>query len=101
MNMKYMYICIYGINILYEKCIFRVFNINVRSVYQLTTLAVPYLIKTKGNIVNVSSVNGMRSFPGCLAYCMSKGALDQLTRCVALELAEKQVRTKEICLQHN
>jgi len=83
-------------NILYEKYIFRVFNINVRSIYQLTALAVPYLIKTKGNIVNVSSVNGMRSFSGCLAYCMSKGALDQLTRCVALELAEKQVFIKEI-----
>lgn len=74
--------------------IFSVFNINVRSVYHLTTLAVPHLIKTKGNIVNVSSVCGLRSFPGCLAYCMSKSAVDQLTRCVALELASHQVRVK-------
>ena len=34
---------------------------NFRSLYHLTMLAVPHLIKTKGNIVNVSSVNGMRS----------------------------------------
>lgn len=62
--------------------------------YQLTALAVPHLIKTKGNIVNVSSVTGLRSFPNCLAYCMSKAALDQFTRCIALELGPKQVCTK-------
>ncbi|XP_012221524.1 3-oxoacyl-[acyl-carrier-protein] reductase FabG [Linepithema humile] len=74
----------------------RVFNINVRSVYHLTTLAVPHLIKTKGNIVNVSSVTGLRSFPNCLAYCMSKSAVDQFTHCVALELAPKQVRVNAV-----
>ncbi|XP_011252032.1 uncharacterized protein LOC105248759 isoform X2 [Camponotus floridanus] len=73
-----------------------VFNINVRSVYQLTALAVPHLIKTKGNIVNVSSVTGLRSFPNCLAYCMSKAALDQFTRCIALELGPKQVRVNAV-----
>ena len=66
-------------------------NINVRSIYQMTMLAVPHLIKTKGNIVNVSSVTGTRAFPGVLSYCISKAAVDQLTRCVALELAPKQV----------
>ncbi|XP_050463228.1 3-oxoacyl-[acyl-carrier-protein] reductase FabG-like [Cataglyphis hispanica] len=74
----------------------RVFNINVRSIYQLTTLAVPYLIKTKGNIVNVSSVCGIRSFPGCLAYCMSKAAVDQFTHCIALELGPKQIRVNAV-----
>uniref|UniRef100_A0A3Q3RR21 Uncharacterized LOC113138527 n=1 Tax=Mastacembelus armatus TaxID=205130 RepID=A0A3Q3RR21_9TELE len=62
----------------------KVMNINVRSVYHLTQLCVPHLIKTKGSIVNVSSVNGQRSFPGVLAYCMSKSAVDQFTRCIAL-----------------
>lgn len=74
--------------------IFRVFNVNVRSVYQLTALAVPHLIKTKGNIVNVSSITGLRSFSGALAYCMSKSAVDQFTHCIALELGPKQVCTK-------
>lgn len=46
----------------------RVMNTNIRSIYHLTMLAVPHLIKTQGNIVNVSSVNGIRSFPGVLAY---------------------------------
>uniref|UniRef100_A0A069DY41 Dehydrogenase n=1 Tax=Panstrongylus megistus TaxID=65343 RepID=A0A069DY41_9HEMI len=74
----------------------RMFNTNVRSIYHLTMLAVPYLIKSKGNIVNVSSVNGIRSFPGVLTYCMSKSAVDQFTNCVALELAPKQVRVNSV-----
>ncbi|XP_011705058.1 PREDICTED: 11-beta-hydroxysteroid dehydrogenase-like 3, partial [Wasmannia auropunctata] len=41
----------------------KIFNVNVRSMYQLTKLAVPHLIKTKGNIVNVSSISGLRAFP--------------------------------------
>uniref|UniRef100_V5GUI8 3-oxoacyl-(Acyl-carrier-protein) reductase n=1 Tax=Anoplophora glabripennis TaxID=217634 RepID=V5GUI8_ANOGL len=74
----------------------RVMNTNVRSIYQLTTLAVPHLIKTKGNVVNVSSVNGIRAFPGVLAYCVSKAAVDQFTRCAALDLAPKQVRVNSV-----
>lgn len=70
----------------------RLMNTNVRSIYHLSMLAVPHLVKTKGNIVNVSSVNGIRAFPGVLAYCMSKAAVDQFTRCAALDLAPKQVR---------
>lgn len=73
-----------------------IMNCNVRSVFHLTKLAVPHLIATKGNIVNVSSVNGMRSFPGVLAYNMSKAAIDQFTQCVALELADKGVRVNSV-----
>ena len=42
----------------------RVMATNVRAVLHLTMLAVPHLEKTEGNVVNVSSVNGIRSFPG-------------------------------------
>jgi len=70
----------------------RIMNANVRSLYQLTMLCTPHLVSTKGSIVNVSSVNGIRSFPGVLAYNMSKACVDQFTRCVSLELAPKQVR---------
>lgn len=74
----------------------RVMNTNIRSMYHLTMLAVPHIIKTEGNIVNVSSVNGIRSFPGVLAYNISKTAVDQFTRCVALELASKNVRVNSV-----
>jgi len=74
----------------------RVFQCNVRSVYQMTLLCTPHLAESKGNIVNVSSVNGIRSFPGVLAYNMSKASIDQMTRCVALELAPKEVRCNAV-----
>jgi len=71
-------------------------NINLRSIFLLTQLALPSLIERKGNIVNVSSVTGLRAFPGVLAYCVSKAGLDQFTRCVALELASKGVRINAV-----
>ncbi|XP_063242284.1 3-oxoacyl-[acyl-carrier-protein] reductase FabG-like [Bacillus rossius redtenbacheri] len=74
----------------------RVFGVNVRSVYHLTMLAVPHLVSSGGSVVNVSSVNGLRSFPGVLAYNMSKAAVDQFTRCVALELAPRGVRVNSV-----
>ena len=71
-------------------------NVNLRAAFHLMQLAAPHLIQTKGSIVNVSSVTGLRSFPGVLAYCVSKAGLDQLTRCAALELAPKGVRVNAV-----
>jgi NAD(P)-dependent dehydrogenase (short-subunit alcohol dehydrogenase family) len=71
-------------------------TINLRSVFHLMKLAVPHLERSRGNIVNVSSVTGPRSFPGVLAYCVSKAGLDHLTRCAALELAPKQIRVNAV-----
>src|SRR5437588_11290043 len=71
-------------------------NVNLRAVFHLMQTATPHLIKTKGNVVNISSVTGLRSFPGVLAYCVSKAGLDQLTRCAALELAPKGVRVNAV-----
>lgn len=73
-----------------------VMKTNVRAMYHLTMLATPHLVAAKGNIVNVSSVNGIRSFPGVLAYNISKSAVDQFTRCVALELASQGVRVNSV-----
>lgn len=71
-------------------------DVNVRSIFHLCQLAVPYLEKTEGNIVNLSSVAGTRSFPGLISYCVSKAALDQLTHCAALELASKRIRVNAV-----
>ena len=70
--------------------------INVRAPFRLMRAAAPHLKARKGSIVNVSSVNGLRSFPGVLAYCTSKAALDQLTRCAALEMAPFGVRVNAV-----
>lgn len=74
----------------------KMMNINTRSVFVLMQKCLPYLIESKGNVVNVSSVAGTRSFPNVLAYCVSKAAIDQLTRCTALELASKGVRVNAV-----
>lgn len=73
-----------------------IMDTNVKAVYHLTMLATPHIVASKGNIVNVSSVNGIRSFAGVLAYNISKSALDQFTRCIALELAPKGVRANSV-----
>jgi NAD(P)-dependent dehydrogenase (short-subunit alcohol dehydrogenase family) len=74
----------------------RMMSVNATAPFQLMRAAVPHLIERKGCIVNVSSVNGLRSFAGVLAYCVSKSAVDQLTRCAALELAPKGVRVNAV-----
>ncbi|XP_053212074.1 3-oxoacyl-[acyl-carrier-protein] reductase FabG-like [Panonychus citri] len=74
----------------------KIMDVNVKSVFHLMQLTIPHLKKTKGNIVNVSSVNGLRAFAGVAAYCVSKSAVDQLTRNAALELAADGVRVNAV-----
>jgi NAD(P)-dependent dehydrogenase (short-subunit alcohol dehydrogenase family) len=71
-------------------------DVNVRSVFLLTQKCVPLLKATRGSIVNISSVAGTRSFPNLLAYCVSKAAIDQLTRCAALDLAGYGIRVNAV-----
>ncbi len=70
--------------------------INLRAPFQLMRAAMPHLRARRGSVVNVSSVNGLRSFPGVLAYCVSKAGVDQLTRCAALEMAPHGVRVNAV-----
>jgi NAD(P)-dependent dehydrogenase (short-subunit alcohol dehydrogenase family) len=74
----------------------KMMDINLRSLFFMTQKCIPYLEKTKGSIVNVSSVSGTRAFPNVLAYCVSKAGVDQLTRCAALELAPKGIRVNAV-----
>lgn len=71
-------------------------SVNARAPFRLMRAALPHLVARKGAVVNVSSVNGLRSFPGVLAYCVSKSAVDQLTRCSAIELAPLGVRINAV-----
>uniref|UniRef100_A0A914VYB2 Uncharacterized protein n=1 Tax=Plectus sambesii TaxID=2011161 RepID=A0A914VYB2_9BILA len=72
------------------------FDVNVRSMIIITQACIPHLIKTQGSIVNVSSIAGICSFAGATYYCMSKAAVDMFTKCLALELAPKQVRVNAV-----
>lgn len=72
----------------------RVMNINLRAQVYITHLAIPHLIKTKGNIVNISSIGGTStaSAKTILSYCVSKAGLNHFSRGVAVKLAEYGVR---------
>ncbi|PZC82613.1 hypothetical protein B5X24_HaOG210057 [Helicoverpa armigera] len=70
-----------------------VMNTNLRSVVQITNLAIPHLKETKGNIINVSSVASTSyKVAGLSAYSISKAGMDHFTRCAAVELAPSGVR---------
>ena len=72
-------------------------DLNVKTVLYLTQLATNWLENSPLKaIVNVSSISGLRAYPGTLAYKVSKAALDQLTRCSALELAPKGIRVNSV-----
>jgi NAD(P)-dependent dehydrogenase (short-subunit alcohol dehydrogenase family) len=71
-------------------------DINARAPFRLMRAALSALIASRGSVINVSSVTGLRSFPGVLSYCVSKAAVDQLTRCAALEMAPKGVRVNAV-----
>ncbi|KAL7743580.1 hypothetical protein ACLKA6_013385 [Drosophila palustris] len=73
-----------------------VLNTNLRAVVLLTKAVLPHLLKTKGAVVNVSSCAGIRPFAGALSYGVSKAALDQFTKIVALELAPQGVRVNSV-----
>ena len=70
--------------------------VNLRAPFRLMRAAMPHLTARKGAVVNVSSVNGLRSFPNVLAYCVSKAGVDPLTRCAAIEMAPAGVRINAV-----
>ena len=79
-------------------------DVNLRAPFRLMRALTPMLIAAasdpartpNASVVNVSSVTGLRAFPGVLAYCVSKAGVDQLTRCAALELAPHGVRVNAV-----
>ena len=71
-------------------------DVNVRAPFRLLREATAALVERRGAVVNVSSVAGLRAFPGVVSYCVSKAAVDQLTRCAALDLAPRGVRVNAV-----
>jgi NAD(P)-dependent dehydrogenase (short-subunit alcohol dehydrogenase family) len=72
---------------------------NTQAPFEIICHSIPYLKTEKGenpSIVNVSSVNGKQSFAGCVSYCMSKAAMDQLTRCASVDLAKFGIRVNAV-----
>jgi len=74
----------------------RIMDSNLRSLYLMTRAAARALIESKGSIVNISSVAGLRPYGGITPYCVSKAGVDMLTQCTALEFAPHGVRVNAV-----
>ena len=75
----------------------RIMDSNVTSLFLMTRAAAEALKARKGAIVNVASVAGaVRPYPGLAAYCVSKAAVEMLTRCSALDFAPFGVRVNAV-----
>ncbi|MEW6542857.1 MAG: glucose 1-dehydrogenase [Nitrospirota bacterium] len=72
--------------------------VNLTGVFRMTRAAVPELLKAGGgSIVNISSIAGLVGIPLTAAYSATKGALDALTRCLAVDYAKQGIRCNAIC----
>ncbi|XP_023936224.1 17-beta-hydroxysteroid dehydrogenase 14-like [Bicyclus anynana] len=73
-------------------------NTNVRGLVHMTSVAAPHLAKTKGNIINISSVVALitPSVIGSINYFVSKAAVNHFTQCSAIELAPYGIRVNTV-----
>ena len=82
-----------------EKTFDRVFNVNVKSIYFITHAIVP-LMRQRGKggvMLNVGSTAGIRPRPGLSWYNASKGAVNLLSKSMAVELAPDRIRVNALC----
>jgi NAD(P)-dependent dehydrogenase (short-subunit alcohol dehydrogenase family) len=76
----------------------RLYDINLRHMFIVTKAMIPLMKKSGkgGSIINVSSVEGFRSYPGSVPYCAFKHAVTGFTRGLALDLADYQIRVNTV-----
>lgn len=75
----------------------RMLTINLDSVFAISQAAIPALIASKGNIINMSSASAKQGQAYLAAYCASKAAVVALTTSIAVEFAADGVRANAIC----
>lgn len=75
----------------------RVIDVNLSGTFYMSQAAIPFLLETAGNIVNVASTAGLVGVAYAAAYCASKGGVVLLTRSMAVELAHRGLRVNCVC----
>jgi meso-butanediol dehydrogenase / (S,S)-butanediol dehydrogenase / diacetyl reductase len=72
-------------------------GVNLTGPMLVSQAALPHLRASRGNIVTISSIAGLRAQPYQAAYCASKGGVILLMKSLALELAADGIRVNTIC----
>lgn len=76
----------------------RIMNIDVRGVYLCSYYFIPQMLEEKyGTIINMSSVSGLLGDTDMVAYNTAKGAVTNMTRCMALDYANQGIRVNAVC----
>ena len=75
----------------------QVLAINLTGTFLCCRAAIPELLETRGNIVNVSSTAALAGHPWAAAYSASKGGVLALTRTIAVEYAKQGLRCNAVC----
>ncbi|MCU1373886.1 MAG: short-chain dehydrogenase/reductase [Actinomycetia bacterium] len=74
----------------------RMMGVNIDAYFFLAQAAIPHLLETGGNIVNIASNAGLMGQAYTVVYCMSKGAVVQLTKALAMEFMKTPLRVNAI-----
>jgi NAD(P)-dependent dehydrogenase (short-subunit alcohol dehydrogenase family) len=76
----------------------KIMNVNVKGPFELAKKAYPFMKQKKsGSVINISSIGGLRPEPGLGIYSVSKAALISLTKVMAKEWGEDNIRANVIC----
>ena len=76
----------------------RMFDVNVKSIYHMAQAVVPLMRERKGgSIINIGSTAGIRPRPGLTWYNASKGAVNLLSKAMAVELGPDNIRVNALC----
>jgi meso-butanediol dehydrogenase/(S,S)-butanediol dehydrogenase/diacetyl reductase len=74
-----------------------VLRTNLTGAFFACKAALPELVQTRGSIVTIASVAGLRAGPASAAYCAAKAGMIMLTQCIALDYGPAGVRANCIC----
>ena len=74
----------------------RIMAVNIDAYFFLSQAAIPHLLECDGNIVNIASNSGLQGIPYAVPYAVSKGAVVQLTRALAVEFLKRPLRVNAI-----
>jgi meso-butanediol dehydrogenase/(S,S)-butanediol dehydrogenase/diacetyl reductase len=75
----------------------RVIGVNLTGTFLMCQKAISHILESKGAIINVASVAGLKSHPFSAAYCASKGGVVTMTKALAVEYGRKGVRINCLC----